>query len=139
MIRFQQPTRTSCGQTCIAMIIGRPVHEVFTVLPDKPSGTRTAELVIAMRQLGLSCAGKMRRIGSNLVGAPPLAILRVLWPADPGERQLAHWMVLSDGRIFDPDGPRLRWRAVGGRITSYLEITRMAAATANEVPLSCRG
>jgi hypothetical protein len=31
-------------------------------------------------------------------------------------------MLLRDGRIFDPDGPRERWRRAGGRITSYLEI-----------------
>lgn len=120
MIGIRQPTPASCGQTCIAMIIGRPVSDVFAVLPDRARGTRTAELVEALRHFGRSCAGELRRIKRGSALPPSLVIVKVLWPG----RAMGHWMVANHGRILDPDGPRLRWRAAGGHITSYLEVFR---------------
>lgn len=82
----------------------------------KMSGTSTREVRDALRQLGVGCADRCRRVNRDLLNLPRRALISI----HTKDRRMGHWMLLWDGQMLDPDGswPRLP----GWRITSFLEI-----------------
>lgn len=115
MDRLQQPTRTTCGQTCVAMLVGRPVDEVCTVMGRKGK-TSTRDLINGLRHYGLSCGDRLARYNKNTV-LPPLAILRLKHP----QENYTHWVLHKDGENFDPDSV-VCVVAYGWSIISFLEV-----------------
>lgn len=101
MRRKQQPTATSCGPTCVAMIADKPVSYVLYWLPRVRIWTRKQKLhytnVGEMRELLHICGFKL---SARKHGRPPTkgTILLSLKPA----KGQGHWSVLQDGRIYDP-------------------------------------
>lgn len=102
MTPLTQPTKKSCGQTCVAMIAGVSLERA-AIACDRPlrKGTNTKAIVRALNLLGVRCAQRMNRMPSRVrnEGAPPpqRAILRV---NQPGRNW--HWILLWDGVIYNP-------------------------------------
>lgn len=119
MIRLQQPTPNSCGQTCAAMVLGLPVDVVMQELPDRKSGTPHKKLITYLKSRGVVCDDRLRlwrHIPQG--GIPWRALIRIVWPDGNG-----HLVLRWDGVYYDPwtDIYQAWWRD-GGRITSYLRI-----------------
>jgi hypothetical protein len=101
----QQPTRTSCGPTCVAMIVGVPVADVLDSLPAARHGhraisradshnTNLAELLRLLKPYGVTL-GRRLSLAQTL---PPVALLRLR----SKHRRNWHWAVWKDGQVFDP-------------------------------------
>lgn len=115
-----QPTPTSCGQTCIAMLLGIPARQVIRDMDDGPTVPR--ELAEYLRPHGFNVPDRLVRM-SSATRLPAFAIVRVLWA--PRTRH-GHWVLWSSGDVFDPLGLiRVLWSALqpsGSRATSFLPI-----------------
>lgn len=120
MITWQrQPSPKSCGQTCVAMLLGVPAEEVIAKIPDK-NGTVVRELAQFLHEEGWEADERCRRIG-RLWQPPEVALCRVRW-GDPRSRH-AHWVLRADGHFWDPLArDPLFLRKPGGRVLSYIEI-----------------
>lgn len=101
----QQPSRTSCGPTCVAMLAGVPVSEVLARLRSvrKPArqhkrthSTNTGELARLLAVYGFSLG---RRIRSEAAPESGRFILRIGRVSGRGRW---HWAVLADGEVLDP-------------------------------------
>lgn len=140
MIAHQrQPSPTSCGPACVAMLLHRPVDDVLKVLhlvrrparaQLKTHRTNVGELTRLLR-LGARALGDRQRIGpggfSHTFGD---FLLRIDHPTGRGW----HWVVMSHGWIFDPakaGGTRLshHWlRQRSGRVSAYIVLDPWGAA-----------
>jgi hypothetical protein len=110
-----QPTPYSCGQTCLAMILGhKDAWQVLADLPDHKNGTYASELRDYLRDRGWQTGDKLERVYKHTT-LPPIAILRHKWP----ERTLGHWVLWIDGRTYDPTLGAAR---SGYKLTSFLRV-----------------
>lgn len=124
----RQPTRTTCGQTCVAILTGAPVDEVCRLMGAR-GATSTHQLQAALAQLGWRCAQKLVPL-RRVEGLVPVGIVS-LRDAEHGR---AHWVVWYDGYYVDPvDG--LCWapedfvpvvESAGWKVTSILPLERVA-------------
>lgn len=117
MITHQkQPSRTSCGPTCVAMLVGKPAAEILSLLPlvrqkkqTTKHSTSVAELSRLLRSYDFILG--MRWIGEDLWSFH--GILRVHHRTPAGQfRQGWHWVVMSEGMIYDPSATEVieaRW------------------------------
>lgn len=111
-----------CGQTCVAMAAGVSLKKAISVIGHE-GGTVTWEIIEALRELGIECADKLRRISRKRPNLPPRAMVVIHQPKVAGKcRERSHWMLHYDGQMLDPGG---RWPEgyENWRITSYLEIS----------------
>lgn len=128
MIKWmQQPEGSSlCGQTCVAMIAGVTLEESIEAFGGKRGGTRTKDLVAALRKLGIEC-GDPPLIRINGQCYPDTCIVKLHF----NDRKNTHWTVWHEGRFYDPEaypnffineflGGNKYWEGV--RQTSYLPI-----------------
>jgi hypothetical protein len=85
---------------------------------EKDRGTYPREIKDALTALGVAHAGRFRRVSPTKPVYPPRAIL---YAHRHGRPKQAHWLLIWDGKIFDPEGVwpdgYRNWH-----ITSYLEI-----------------
>src|ERR1035437_8529670 len=108
----EQPDGSSlCGQACVAMVADVSLAEAVQLIGKRGhSGTRTRDLVKALRSLGVGCADKLKRVSRVRPVYPRRAILAVAkyaWVSDgTREQRKCHWMVTWDGVVYDPGG---RW------------------------------
>lgn len=117
MIRHQfQPSPKSCGQTCLAMLLGIPVADVIAEIPDR-AATTAGKLAAYLVMRGWT-ATKLRRYRGVLTEP---AIARVIWPGRSTSAN-GHWVVYYGGCWFDPAGDVLGWQKRGGRIASYIAL-----------------
>ena len=115
--RVVQPTPTSCGQACLAMITGVDVESVIAEVPDRARGTYVHELGAYLRANGWKANWLLQRLARGRA-LPQLAILRMKWK---GER-LGHWLVWADGQVYDPSPTQ--YHRGDWSLTSCLEIWR---------------
>lgn len=111
MIRLQrQPSQNTCGQTCVAMVLGVDAASVIAEMGSRRTTGR--ELVAFLRARGVAASGP-QRISDVL---PPTSIARVAWRWGG-----THWVLIDRGRVFDPVGivddilvsrHRLGWRVL---------------------------
>ena len=120
MIRHQfQPSAKSCGQTCLAMLLGVPVAQVIAEIPDR-AATRAAQLCAYLVMRGWT-ATKLQRVRTLRGKLPRHAILRVSWPGS--SRRVGHWILWADGDVFDPSSANgMAWVFRGGRPVSYIAL-----------------
>lgn len=96
----RQPTRTSCGPTCVAMLVGVPVMEILAQLPGvrkiprKRHSTGMAELIRLLQPYGLTLGRRMRFTSLPLSGT---VLLRI---GKPGCNW--HWAIWHDGTVYSP-------------------------------------
>lgn len=113
-----QPVDSSlCGQCCIAMAAGISLSEAIKTVGHK-RGTRTKEVVAALRALGINCEEKLVRISRKKPVLPKRAILAI----GNHKRKRYHWMLSWDGELFDPGDSWPRHYNGEWAITSYLKI-----------------
>jgi len=110
--RILQPTDYSCGQTCLAMLLNKPVELMFQHLPDSPRGTYVGQLIQVLRHYGVSCDDRL----TNGLPKTTRAIGRVIFP----HVKQGHWIVLHRGTILDPSP--VEFAELGGKIVSHLMI-----------------
>ncbi len=100
----EQPTKTSCGPTCVAMLAGVPVADVLRKVKAVRSqarrkktnhGTNVAEIIRLLQPYGMTLGRRLRGERTPRTGQ---FLLRIEKRA--GRRW--HWAVLSDGWVYDP-------------------------------------
>lgn len=133
IIRQEQPTPRTCGQTVLAMILGRPAIDVVQDMGDRPTSAK--DLTAYLSRHGWACRGFLRYTANRerygpWPHLPPLCLVRVAWSAD---RKMTHWVLHErDGRFHDPGighGAGMAWAATGGRIFSFAVLGRPQVIT----------
>lgn len=123
--RKHQPTPTTCGQTCVAMILGRPVAEVVEQMGG--AATFAEDLVAYLSHRGWLTPDRSSRLQLGqaiLVRERVTAIVRLLPPGRG--RRTGHWVLWHQGEWLDPGGRDLDWyRERKWRLTSYLVFDRV--------------
>jgi hypothetical protein len=124
---FQPPESSLCGQTCVAMIAGITIEESIVAFGGTRRGTRTKQLVEALRKLGVKC------------GDAPLTRIPKTWQWDDLPKtcivklhfewtKTTHWTLWHNNRFYDPteEANNLIYLGIaypqGVRLTSYLPI-----------------
>jgi len=111
-----QPTASTCGQACIAMIAGKSVEEVIKDMKtDGP--TSIGQLIEILDIYGISHAEKNKRISKKNPALYPYSILTVHINAG-----YTHWVLFYDSKYFDPEFGLIEGEYPHGKITSFLEI-----------------
>lgn len=110
-----------CGQACVAMAAGVSLERAIDAVGHE-GGTGTKEVVEALRDLGVCCADRLRRISRRRPSWPKRGLIAIGRPAtEHGHKERQHWMLVWDGVIYDPGGS---WPNgyKDWRMSSYLEI-----------------
>ena len=111
-----QPTFTTCGQACIAMITGKDIEEVIRDMKtDGP--TSTGQLMEALDYYGIKHAEKNVRISKKNPVWSDYSILTVHMAAG-----YSHWVLFYYGKYYDPEFGLLEECHPEGKITSFISI-----------------
>ncbi len=114
---FQPGDSKICGQTCVAMAAGVTIEDAVKAVGHKER-TKTLELALALRKLGVECDDRLR-IRRNGDGYPPRCIVKV----SSGGKRNWHWVLMWDGKVYDPASLEFSlwpWQKTAG----YLEIKK---------------
>lgn len=99
MLYLQQPKQSKlCGQTCLAMITGKPVEDIIELIGTK-KGTSTKRILNSLSILGFNHSGRL--IPRRTQPLPSLAICKIRREWNKSGNW--HWVVLCNGMIYDPD------------------------------------
>ena len=121
IVRQQQPSKNSCGQTCIAMLLGIPVADVIKEVPDT-RGTIARQLAFYLIARGYNVPKRCQfYVSEGSLGET--ALCRVRWGDDPKDRR-AHWVLWAEGKFWDPLAEKPIFLRKNGRVLSYLGVTR---------------
>lgn len=128
---IRQPTRTSCGQTAVAMALGVPVEKVIETV-GHATYTKSEDRARAAQKLGGSVGPRV--LFTGMENLPPMALLIVaLRRRDSrsptgfgrGIRRAGHCVLWADGKFYDPThGPSNELKVPGGIIIGFNEIKR---------------
>jgi hypothetical protein len=121
-----QPVGSSlCGQTCVAMLAGITLDQAIEAFGGKKGGTRTKDVVAALRKLAINCGDPplTRFTGDNCLPDTCIVKLHI-----DGAKH-THWVVWHEGRFYDPswygdsclNKTKNKYRQ-GIRHTSYLPV-----------------
>jgi hypothetical protein len=126
-MRFiHQENLRNCGQIAVAMLVDRPLEDIAEVIPHS-HGTRTKELVRALRHFGYSCPDRMKRRPIDF-GLAQLHVSESGWVI----RGSWHWVAIGSGMVWDGQeyGPILfadyqkQATNSGHRLTSFLPVIK---------------
>ena len=122
--QFQPPGSSLCGQTCVAMIAGVSLDESIRAFGGKKGGTRTNDVISALRKLGFNTSDRLIRF--NGACFPSDTVIVKLRFSDSKE---THWTLWHEGRFYDPSryghgtlNQAKNMYPEGVRMTSYLPI-----------------
>ena len=111
-----QPTSTTCGQACIAMITGKDIEEVIRDM--KTNGpTSIGQLIEILDFYGVKHAEKNTRISKKNPIPYKYSILTV-----HTNEGYTHWTLLFDNKYYDPEFGSIDGEYKYGKITSFLGI-----------------
>ena len=113
---IMQPTSLTCGQACIAMIVGKSVEEVIKDMKTDRA-TSIGQLIEILDFYGVKHAEKNKRISKKNPSPYPFSILTVHTNAG-----YTHWIVLCENKYFDSEFGLIEGEYTHGKITSFLEI-----------------
>lgn len=113
---IMQPTFSTCGQACIAMIAGKSIEEVIKDMKTD-GATSIGQLIQILDFYGVRHAEKNKRISKKNPVPYEYSILTVHTNAG-----YTHWALLYDGQYFDPEFGVIEGEYIHGKITSFLEI-----------------
>lgn len=123
----QPPNSKSCGQHCVAMIVGCSVKKIISLIGENP--TRTKDLACMLRNTKkFRCKHKLTRFSQFKRQLPHLCILRFRYKDAP--KSHSHWVVYNKGVIYDPSWPciyvfdKYSMANMKARATSFLEIIK---------------
>jgi hypothetical protein len=122
MIHLKQEGKPNCGQLAVAMLTERPLAEI-TQLVAHEHGTKTRELIAALRALGYRCGDRCQRKPVDFG----------LAQVHQGKKHSWHWIAVSGGRVGDGCDSSLvsltdyllYLKGIGGKITSYLAVENL--------------
>lgn len=123
---IMQHNRRNCGQIAVAALTDTPLEQVTEIIGHK-HGTKTKELVRALRTLGYACHDRVKPGWAASIHGFGIGQLRA--PGRPGW----HWVAIAGGVVYDGNrsGPmafdeyvRYQLAAEQARITSFLVVTR---------------
>lgn len=128
---MSQPTRTSCGPTCVAMLAGSTPRIVISLLRSvrtrrKAShATNVAEVARLLAAFGLGM-DRRQAYDADLARAWR-GLLKVHRRTPSGRASKGwHWVVLADGYVFDPAKPDSveadAWGAAHNSLVHYYEV-----------------
>lgn len=112
----KQPTFTTCGQACIAMITGRDIEEVIKDMKTSDP-TSIGQLIEILDFYGVKHADRNTRISKKNPVPYEYSILTV-----HTEAGYTHWALLYDNKYFDPEFGLIEGEYTYGKITSFLAI-----------------
>lgn len=113
---IMQPTSTTCGQACIAMIAGTSVEEVIKDMRTD-AATSIGQLIEILDFYGIGHSEKNKRISKKNPAPYHYSILTVHVNAG-----YTHWVLLYDNKYYDPEFGLIEGEYTHGKITSFLEI-----------------
>jgi hypothetical protein len=123
---IEQKNRRNCGHIAVAVLTSTPLEKVTEIIGHK-HGTKTKELVKALRALGFVCHDRVKPgWAASLHG---FGIGQLHKPGRAGW----HWIAIADGMVYDGNrsGPmtfedytRYQINVENARITSFLIVTR---------------
>lgn len=113
---IMQPTFSTCGQACIAMIAGKNVEEVIRDMKTD-GATSIGQLIEILDCYGIRHAERNKRISKKKPVPYKYSILTV--HTDAG---YTHWTLFYDNRYYDPEFGLIEGEYTHGKITSFLEI-----------------
>lgn len=129
IVHQRQPSKNSCGQTCVAMLVGSPAQSVIDLMHDR-TGTTWERLRSNLALRGYDVPQRLTPYRGSVVDFPTyheadVALCRVRWGSDPKDRR-AHWVLWAEGRFWDPlsEQKALFLRSPFGRILSYAIVKR---------------
>lgn len=116
---IRQPEGSSlCGQCCVAMAAGVSLDRACQAVGHR-NATTTKNIILALAQLGIPCASRMKRVSRNRPTLPARCLVAIHGPAYKPRRW--HWLLQWDGKMLDPGGCWPDYYK-DWKITSYLEI-----------------
>ena len=111
-----QPTFSTCGQACIAMIAGKSVEEVIKDM--KTDGAASiGQLIGILDFYGIGHAERNKRISRKNPVPYKYSILTVHTVAG-----YTHWTLFYDNKYYDPEFGLIEGEYTHGKITSFLEM-----------------
>ena len=114
MIHLFQPTKNSCGQTCVAMIAGVSAEDVIKVIGR--GCTSHTDRKKALFHFGISFAEHITRYRGEKIPNYSICVLHL------NKEKNTHCAVWYDGKFYDPYHGILDEHLPGIRVTSYLRI-----------------
>ena len=115
---IMQPTFTTCGQACVAMLADKPIDVVIRDMKtDGP--TSIGQLIEILDAYGIRHADKNVRISKKNPVPHECSILTV--HTNGG---YTHWVLLCGNQYFDPEFGLIDGDYPHGKITSFLAIYR---------------
>ena len=106
---IMQPTFSTCGQACIAMIAGKNVEEVIKNMKTD-GATSIGQLIEILDFYGIRHAERNKRISKKNPVPYKYSILTV--HTDAG---YTHWTLLYDNKYYDPE-----FGLIEGEYTVYI-------------------
>lgn len=113
---IMQPTSSTCGQACIAMIANKEIEEVIKDMKTDKS-TSIGQLIEILDFYGIKHAERNKRISKKNPIPYEYSILTVHTNAG-----YTHWTLLYDNKYYDPEFGLIEGEYTHGKITSFLEI-----------------
>ena len=92
---IKEPTPLQCGQAVLAMLTGKTVDEIVTLLNNERE-TTLKEMFYTLDYYKISYI-KERKEGNNKLELPKIAILSLETP------RCWHWSLYFDGTFHDPE------------------------------------
>ncbi len=110
-IQFQrQPTDSSCGQTCMAMLLGKPVEKIGKEVGHLTT-TTTTECARLLRKHGVKASFSLMA-GMARKGLPRtvFAVIQGRWLPHYYSK---HAVIIKDGTVYDPERGTYPFDALG--------------------------
>lgn len=113
---IMQPTFSTCGQACIAMIAKKSIEEVIKDMKTN-GATSIGQLIEILDYYGIKHAERNKRISKKNPVPYEYSILTIHTSAG-----YTHWALWYDNKYFDPEFGLIEGEYTHGKITSFLEI-----------------
>lgn len=113
---LSQPTKNTCGQTCVAMLAEKGFFESCHAVGHMKA-TRTREIVKALRKLGCTVEDHLTVLHGKELPKKGKYLVKLRYPG-----WKSHWVVLHNGDIYDPAHGMNPKMHPGWRYTSYLKV-----------------
>lgn len=100
LFRYKKQPKNSwlCGETCIAMLSGKSLDEICSMIgKKKEKGTKTKTLVTILRRLGYD-------VPNRLICCSTQPLFAIAKQPLHGKNGNWHWVLIWNGKKYDPSG-----------------------------------
>lgn len=110
-----QPTITTCGQACVAMLGNVSIEEAIEKM-GTDSSTERYHIIKGLKACGVKCGNEFIEVSEENPSYPPVCVLLIWFPT------YGHWVVHYHGKFYDPEFGLLDECVTNARIGEYLEV-----------------